>query len=64
MNEIEILKKINHPNIINVVEIIDDPKQDNICIVMDYIKNGAIVRWDKQSMKYVLNPALKQFGDQ
>ena len=39
--EIAILKKIDHPNIVKLVEVLDDPAEDNlymgkICLINEY----------------------------
>ena len=36
------MKKLNHPNIIRLHEIIDDPKEQNIYMIMDLIPGGTI----------------------
>jgi serine/threonine protein kinase len=40
--EIAILKKLNHPNIVKLYEIIDDPKHDKLYLITEYIKNGTL----------------------
>ena len=30
--EIAILKKLDHPNVVKLIEVLDDPKQDNLCL--------------------------------
>jgi len=34
--EVEIIKMFDHPNIINIHEIIDDPEDDKLQIIMEY----------------------------
>ena len=42
--EIAVLKKLNHPNVVKLVEVLDDPAQDNLylgnIINMDSIQSG------------------------
>ena len=38
--EIAIMKKMRHPNIIRLYEVIDNPNSDKIYMVMEYAKNG------------------------
>lgn len=48
--EIEILKKLSHPNLPSIVDVID--KEDSFIIIMDYIQGNS------------LNVALEEFGAQ
>lgn len=41
--EIAIMKKLNHPNVVNLIEVLDDPAVDMLYIIMDYIKNGPLI---------------------
>lgn len=40
--ELEVLKKLEHPNVIWLEEIIDDPKKDYIYIVQEYHSMGSL----------------------
>ncbi|CDW87678.1 protein kinase domain containing protein [Stylonychia lemnae] len=40
--EMAILKKLDHPNIVRLYEIIDDPKHDKLYLITDLIKNGTL----------------------
>lgn len=40
--ELEALKKLSHPNIIKLYEIIDDSMDPNLYLVMDQITGGTI----------------------
>ncbi|OCF55699.1 CAMKK/ELM protein kinase [Kwoniella mangroviensis CBS 10435] len=42
--EIAIFKKVNHPNVVRMKEIIDDPESSKIYMIMEWCKNGEI-RW-------------------
>eukprot|EP00350_Pseudokeronopsis_sp_OXSARD2_P001562 CAMPEP_0170567112 /NCGR_PEP_ID=MMETSP0211-20121228/80277_1 /TAXON_ID=311385 /ORGANISM="Pseudokeronopsis sp., Strain OXSARD2" /LENGTH=130 /DNA_ID=CAMNT_0010888483 /DNA_START=354 /DNA_END=746 /DNA_ORIENTATION=+ len=48
--EIAIMKKLDHPNIVNLFEVLDDPSVDKLYIVMEYVKNGSLMR-KQQKMK-------------
>ncbi|XP_055330026.1 uncharacterized protein LOC129582538 [Paramacrobiotus metropolitanus] len=41
--ETAILKKIKHPNIVKLFEIMDDPEEDNLYFVFEYIDRGCIL---------------------
>uniref|UniRef100_A0A7S1M0H6 Protein kinase domain-containing protein n=2 Tax=Neobodo designis TaxID=312471 RepID=A0A7S1M0H6_NEODS len=42
--EIEILKKLQHPHVMRVYAVFDDPSQDNLFLVSEYLKNGESYR--------------------
>ncbi|OCF35480.1 CAMKK/ELM protein kinase [Kwoniella heveanensis BCC8398] len=42
--EIAIFKKVNHPNVVRMKEIIDDPESSKIYMIMEWCENGEI-RW-------------------
>eukprot|EP00775_Hariotina_reticulata_P008788 gene8788-8966_t len=42
VKEIAILKKLNHPNIVNLVEVIDDPTTDSLLLVMEFVEGGTL----------------------
>jgi [calcium/calmodulin-dependent protein kinase] kinase len=44
IQEIAILKKLDHPNIVQLYEVIDDPSCHKLYIVMDFIRNGSILK--------------------
>eukprot|EP01084_Bolivina_argentea_P166436 288935_1 len=41
--EISIMKKLNHPNLIKIYEVIDDPKNDNLYMIIEYMDHGAVL---------------------
>lgn len=44
LTEIAIMKKINHPNVVRLIEIIDDPNYDKLYIIMEYINGGTLLK--------------------
>lgn len=36
--EVQIMKMLNHPNIVNLVEVIDDPETDHFYMVLEYVE--------------------------
>jgi serine/threonine protein kinase len=45
--EITIMKKCRHPNIVRLYEVIDDPTQACMYLVMQYAEHGALVKLDR-----------------
>ncbi|KAL4485717.1 hypothetical protein ABPG72_010979 [Tetrahymena utriculariae] len=41
--EIAIMKKVDHPNIVKLHEVIDDSENNKLYLVMEYMKRGAIL---------------------
>ena len=58
MKEIAIMKKIDHPNVLKLFEVIDDKEDDKLIMVIEFAKVGEIMTWDEDS--YVFKPNKKQ----
>ncbi len=41
--EIAIMKKLDHPNVLQIYEVIDDPENDKLFMVIDYMDNGSVL---------------------
>ncbi|XP_054717035.1 calcium/calmodulin-dependent protein kinase kinase 2-like [Uloborus diversus] len=41
--EIAILKKLNHPNVVKLFEVLDDPDEDNLYMVFQLIQRGPVI---------------------
>jgi [calcium/calmodulin-dependent protein kinase] kinase len=41
--EIAIMKKLNHPNVVSLIEVLDDPAVDMLYIIMEYVENGSLM---------------------
>jgi len=46
-SEIEILKSIRHPNVVQIYEVIDDPANELLCVVMELLPGGCILELDE-----------------
>ncbi|KAJ4353775.1 uncharacterized protein N0V89_005505 [Didymosphaeria variabile] len=42
--EIAIMKKLNHPNLVSLVEVLDDPDEDSLYMVMEMCKKGVVMQ--------------------
>ena len=40
--EIAIMKKIQHPHVVRLTEVINDPNHDKVFLVMEYVSGGAV----------------------
>ncbi|KRX08636.1 Protein kinase-like domain [Pseudocohnilembus persalinus] len=57
--EIAIMKKMQHPNLVNLYEVINNPENGKIYLVMDYIDIGQIID-HKQDNQFTPNQKLKK----
>jgi serine/threonine protein kinase len=55
MKEIAILKKIDHPNIVKLFEVIDDPRNEKLFMVFEYVESNPVL---KLSSKYKASKQL------
>ncbi|KAI9776958.1 MAG: hypothetical protein M1835_005374 [Candelina submexicana] len=42
--EIAIMKKLNHPNLVSLIEVLDDPDEDSLYMVLEMCKKGVIMK--------------------
>jgi serine/threonine protein kinase len=42
-HEISILKKLDHKNVVKLIEVLDDPGQDNLYMVFELVQRGAVL---------------------
>ncbi|XP_034665691.1 calcium/calmodulin-dependent protein kinase kinase 1 isoform X4 [Drosophila subobscura] len=42
--EIAVLKKLDHPNVVKLVEVLDDPIEDSLYMVFELVKQGEVLR--------------------
>ncbi len=42
-NEIEVMKKLDHPNLVRLYEVIDDVNHDRLYLVMDLVVGGSVM---------------------
>jgi serine/threonine protein kinase len=41
--EVAIMKKLNHPNLVQLIEVLDDPEQDTLFMVLEMCKKGVVM---------------------
>ena len=42
--EVAIMKKLNHPNLVQLIEVLDDPEDDSLYMVMEMCKKGVVMK--------------------
>lgn len=60
--EIAIMKKLSHPNIIRLYEIIDDEKGDKIYMIIDLAPNGELLIWDEETQGFKVSFNLSKLS--
>jgi [calcium/calmodulin-dependent protein kinase] kinase len=50
--EIAVMKKLDHPNVVRLVEVINDPHHRLIYLVQEYVEKGTIMKegWGQEGM--------------
>lgn len=38
------MKKLNHPNLVSLIEVLDDPEDDSLFMVLEMCKKGVIMK--------------------
>ena len=36
------MKKLDHPNVVKLVEVLDDPEDDNLYMAFEYLEGGEV----------------------
>lgn len=42
--EVAIMKKLHHPNLVNLIEVLDDPEEDSLYMVLEMCKKGVVMK--------------------
>ena len=63
IEEIAIMKKLKHPNIIGLHEVLDDPNQRKIYIIQEFAANGALMDDVEVAEPFSVAQARKYFRD-
>lgn len=42
--EVAIMKKLNHPNLVQLIEVLNDPEEDSLYMVMEMCKKGVVMK--------------------
>ena len=52
--EVAILKKARHPNVVSLLEVIDDPNRQKVYIVLEYVEHGEII-WRRKGLREIVH---------
>ena len=52
MDEIDIMSSLNHPNVIRIHEIINDPDDKSLFIVMEYAAKGELLSFNEETGRF------------
>lgn len=60
LREIKVMQYLDHPNIVKLIEVIDDEENDKLymsrlilSIVMQYALLGQIMEWDTSNLRFI-----------
>lgn len=51
--EVAIMKKLDHPNLVQLHEVIDDAESNQLFLVMEYAEHGTVLSFDEDQGRYV-----------
>lgn len=49
------MKAIAHPNIAKLIEVIEDPQNNKLYLILEYLENGQILDWSIKTKDFKLN---------
>ncbi|KIW46312.1 uncharacterized protein PV06_01992 [Exophiala oligosperma] len=61
--EVAILKKARHPNVVSLLEVIDDPSKNKVYLILEYVEKGEI-KWRKPGVREVLAVNNNRFSQE
>ncbi len=38
------MKKLNHPNLVSLIEVLDDPEEDSLYMILEICKKGVVMK--------------------
>lgn len=50
--EVAIMKKLSHPSLVKLQEIIDSPADDKMFLILELIHGGQVMKWDDTCFRY------------
>jgi serine/threonine protein kinase len=43
MDQVEVMKQLQHPNIVQLLEVIDNSQSNTLYLVQEYMANGSVM---------------------
>jgi [calcium/calmodulin-dependent protein kinase] kinase len=53
------MRRMDHPNVIHLYEIIDDPSSDKLYLIMPLAECGECILWDYEKLCFKANDKLQ-----
>ena len=47
------MKRLRHPNLVNLHDAVDDEEEDMLYLVIEYVPGGPLMDWDSDTCAYV-----------
>eukprot|EP01083_Nonionella_stella_P193201 713806_1 len=60
--EIRTHGRLECARVVRLYEVIDDPEQDQIIMVLDFCSLGELMEWDQRALRFSLTARHKKFG--
>ena len=60
LKEIEILKKVNHKNLVKLYEIMNNKKKGKLYLVLEFCEHGDLMEYDEKQNKFTVNKHIFQ----
>jgi serine/threonine protein kinase len=54
--EVALLRTLDHPHLLWLHEVLDDPEEDKIYLVTDYLEGGPSMDWDPDTERFSFTP--------
>lgn len=55
-NEIAVMKELDHPNLVKLYEVIHDPSNNKLLMLMEYVEGGCVLAGSSPTQKVLPNP--------
>jgi serine/threonine protein kinase len=63
MREIAIMRRMRHPNVVRLCEVINDPKHDRLFLVLEYCERGSLYEGNAEEKPLTEDLARDYFRD-
>ena len=61
--EVAILKKARHPNVVSLLEVIDDPNKNKVYLILEYVERGEIL-WRKKGVHDIVRIMNERYAEE